>query len=890
MDAPRFPQTPDTGDSPLVPSTGRTGTEMPDSPEPHGQEAPSVHAASSPEAAALAELENMLQDIRQELPQSPSLPRPQTTAQPPDQPQPSPDLLAELKSVLADIQHELPPTRTRPLASSPPSATRPSLPQTTRNQDSVREPSSQDVSSTLRELGNILTELTGRQPDQTEPAAPTAFVPRHDTVAALQSDPRRRARAASGGPANPAPFSALEPEEPSARSWGNGHPRPPRSGVLPPVFPGPDPLSGEQLLLPPDLLDFEPGEQASGIPPDVPPVPELMELPPEISWDSLWGERLTEDRAIPLPDNVSLRSFIPPEDLENPTESLGTPADLVPEGTEDLPFVDMPQVQPAPIPPASALAAPVPNASLRAPSAVAPTGRQRAERKEARDQARKERHERQAEHATARASRGPDIAPPARRTEKHAEDQAALDSLAELRKLLSGIAPPPSSRPVAGGRAAPGPGKGLPQTPASPWRQLARRPAPVPAAHAAASEARLSRRTATPPSGPPIRQGTAPAWPSARASAPFSPEPADISSLLPLPDLAEQTERAAPPAGPALTGPVQPLNQAFHARQQAEPENDAPSVLLPLPGGERDQTAAESAASPGDALPDAAQNSPDISQDRPLAAVPTPVRAADPALPPEPAGSSPAAPAPASASPRANAPDTPDAGLASQPEPEAAAPGDSASHPAEPEKSPGWLGRLGRQLRRVFHRTAPDEGNGRKADALPPLPPTDNATAAPLPDGAETAAPAPGGLMQRLRDMEAEHRERLRVLSERPRGPVYPSAEARRHLLQFSLAASEPGPARRSRLTDESFARVAGSGPINLLRDKPTAWERLFRSLRARLSAGWRAAPRDKAFRGNLRKTAGSVAFLAVLGSALYAATHREQLDQTVQFLLNLLP
>ncbi len=116
-------------------------------------------------------------------------------------------------------------------------------------------------------------------------------------------------------------------------------------------------------------------------------------------------------------------------------------------------------------------------------------------------------------------------------------------------------------------------------------------------------------------------------------------------------------------------------------------------------------------------------------------------------------------------------------------------------------------------------------------------------------DSAANAALEPSGLLQRLRNMEAEHRARLLQLTDRPRGPVYPSWEARRHLLDISLVDKDPTPG-----TEKKWE---SAGILHVLRDDARS---------ASTPGGW--------------KTLIGVALLtAAVGALLYIAVNPAYLD-----------
>lgn len=891
---------PDARTSPLAPVDERKGSEFSPTPGmPNSSDARSDSSAP-PEADTLAELENLLHDIRQELP-------------PPLPPQTEPDTLAELTSVLEDIRQESPAAKFSIAADAAPPP--PNVPQ--------GGSFSQDMSSTLQELTSILTELTGTNPvGGPSPAAPAPLNPSVPSSPPPPGNPSvvSPRRAASGDAATPndstlfpiGPAGPSDPAVPPARPWGNNRPRPPRHGVNTPAFTGRNPLGDEHLLLPPDVLDFIPESDTSDATPewDVPSVPVAMDLPPEISWDSLWEDKPTEGATSALPDDMPLRSFIPPEDLlDTEDRENGLPADMPPPQTtpvfppagQPVPDVESHPAETArtamaPRTPAqaSALSHPADAAITTAKAAAIPSAvaRERIERREAREQARKERRQRQLDTA-AHAAPQPLETPAARQSVKQAsrqpEDQTAMDTLSELRKLLSTIAVPPSGS--AGGNGSSG--KPDVKPPVSPWRQPVRGPLPLPRRPRSSAEPSEQRRRETPEAnaGPLAsrdvwrapRPAAGSAKPSDRTASPIFPIPDDAALLFPPKDLDTPPQPASSPLLD-LTGIAQAMNLEFHAARNPDPASDIFPILLPVPDAE--DRPEPLPASPEDAAPvaPAALSAPAVeiapsfpSNNAEDASETTTMTTAEAAkiLPPD-----------AADAPSAALPETPPAKPEAVPEGE---PVDAAIPPTpatEQELPPGWLNRLGQRLRRVFRPFPPD---GHPKTNRPPLRVrTDDLnvtlsadTVLPPVEPSE-AAPAPVGLMQRLREMEAEHRQRLRALSERPRGPVYPSAEARSHLLRYSLAADEPAPARRRRLTDDDFSGVPGTGPIHVLRDKPTAWERFFRALRAKMG--------NESFRQGVRTAAFYTAVLAALGGALYASSHPEQVEQAVHSLLRMLP
>lgn len=106
--------------------------------------------------------------------------------------------------------------------------------------------------------------------------------------------------------------------------------------------------------------------------------------------------------------------------------------------------------------------------------------------------------------------------------------------------------------------------------------------------------------------------------------------------------------------------------------------------------------------------------------------------------------------------------------------------------------------------------------------------------------------------------MEAEHRARLLRLTDRPRGPVYPSREARRHLLDISLVDEEPSPTMEKE-------REPGA-PLHVLRDD------------ARSASG----------SGDWKMLVGVAVLTAVAGALLYAAMNPAQLDLGLELLRGL--
>lgn len=235
---------------------------------------------------------------------------------------------------------------------------------------------------------------------------------------------------------------------------------------------------------------------------------------------------------------------------------------------------------------------------------------------------------------------------------------------------------------------------------------------------------------------------------------------------------------------------------------------------------------------------------------------------------------------------------TDQADLPSSPAGTAAAPlqpdtGAPATTPETPPAPRTWLGRLATRLKRAFRPTPSPAKTTPRESVLQPTPSTPAASTAPPPRDAIPPATGngneSGGLIRRLREMEAEHRARLQALTERPRDQVYPSWEARRNLLNISLAAATPEPARRPAPvpTDQGEAGGENTEALHVLLDRPSLLQRLSKALHSR----WN----DASFRDGLRSVVGVAALTAVVGALLYTAMNPDRLDQVLESLRGLL-
>ena len=547
-----------------------------------------------------------------------------------------------------------------------------------------------------------------------------------------------------------------------------------------------------------------PVEKPHAEPPDVPisivpaPVPPASSGQPGVVLPRL---KIADDTLLPLPD-VDIAPFIPDQPVVPPSTGI----ENIPTDTQRTAVARKTPYFPSPSPPT----------------------KDRAHSRPARPHP--------ARTAPLEATRPGHVAPgrntrPTVSARSVSPEADALHTLAELRRLLSELAVPESRNGQAASpvedrdRARPAPARRPPVSSSSPAARgttVPERPAPPPAQRFArlAGIPLVDPDPPAPASRAVIRDLSVP--PRSR-SMPVKDEPfpADTRGEAPRPGVATASRTAEPEPSRAPGWPTRLA--ARLKRLLRRPPRRAESISAaetPIPAPHQEHPARQA-----DARPSRERAAP-----QPTVAKPVPV----PAFSEAPSASAPPRPETqaVTAFPGRTPASVPDA-------PSVPAPPkiDASSPDLAPRAS--WPARLLARLKR-----------GR---AAPPLvsdvpPPVDNAD----------DAPRSGGLLQRLQNMEAEHRARLLRLTDRPRGPVYPSREARRHLLDISLVDEEPSP-------NMEKEREPGA-PLHVLRDNARS---------ASGSGGW-------------KMLVGVAVLTAVAGALLYAAMNPAQLDLGLELLRGL--
>lgn len=547
-----------------------------------------------------------------------------------------------------------------------------------------------------------------------------------------------------------------------------------------------------------------PVEKPHAEPPDVPisivpaPVPPASSGQPGVVLPRL---KIADDTLLPLPD-VDIAPFIPDQPVVPPSTGI----ENIPTDTQRTAVARKTPYFPSPSPPT----------------------KDRAHSRPARPHP--------ARTAPLEATRPGRVAPgrntrPTVSARSVSPEADALHTLAELRRLLSELAVPESRNGQAASpvedrdRARPAPARRPPVSSSSPAARgttVPERPAPPPAQRFArlAGIPLVDPDPPAPASRAVIRDLSVP--PRSR-SMPVKDEPfpADTRGEAPRPGVATASRTAEPEPSRAPGWPTRLA--ARLKRLLRRPPRRAESISAaetPIPAPHQEHPARQA-----DARPSRERAAP-----QPTVAKPVPV----PAFSEAPSASAPPRPETqaVTAFPGRTPASVPDA-------PSVPAPPkiDASSPDLAPRAS--WPARLLARLKR-----------GR---AAPPLvsdvpPPVDNAD----------DAPRSGGLLQRLQNMEAEHRARLLRLTDRPRGPVYPSREARRHLLDISLVDEEPSP-------NMEKEREPGA-PLHVLRDNARS---------ASGSGGW-------------KMLVGVAVLTAVAGALLYAAMNPAQLDLGLELLRGL--
>ncbi len=587
-----------------------------------------------------------------------------------------------------------------------------------------------------------------------------------------------------------------------------------------------------------------PVEKPHAEPPDVPisivpaPIPPASSGQPGVVLPRL---KIADDTLLPLPD-VDIAPFIPDQPVVPPSTGI----ENIPTDTQRTAVVRKTPYFPSPSPPTKDRAHSRPARPAVPP--VSPRPRPHPART-----------------APLEATRPGRVAPgrntrPTVSARSVTPEADALHTLAELRRLLSELAVPESRNGQAASpvedrdRARPAPARRPPVSSSSPAARgttVPERPAPPPAQRFArlAGIPLVDPDPPAPASRAVIRDLSVP--PRSR-SMPVKDEPfpADTRGEAPRPGVATASRTTEPEPSRAPGWPTRLA--ARLKRLLRRPPRRAESISAaetPIPAPHQEHPARQA-----DARPSRERAAP-----QPAVAKPVPV----PAFSEAPSASAPPRPEtqavtafpgrttaasrsgaesfrPESAPQPVSGTDVPGRTPASVPDaPSVPAPPkiDASSPDLAPRAS--WPARLLARLKR-----------GR---AAPPLvsdvpPPVDNAD----------DAPRSGGLLQRLQNMEAEHRARLLRLTDRPRGPVYPSREARRHLLDISLVDEEPSP-------NMEKEREPGA-PLHVLRDD------------ARSASG----------SGDWKMLVGVAVLTAVAGALLYAAMNPAQLDLGLELLRGL--
>lgn len=589
-----------------------------------------------------------------------------------------------------------------------------------------------------------------------------------------------------------------------------------------------------------------PGEDGALLPlPDLDAIPPALEENPEPSgpsWDILWAAKpAREAQETPEPEEEErpFVSFIPPEDEEGPS-----PFDALFPATDSGGDTS-----------ASAGGLPTPEAVEAAPARSVDT---RAEELPLETTTGAE----PARAATRSSSQPDDAAIPAPGASRQTTSGTESDGNSKRRPHpATATIPAPTAAIPRPGPLFPTPGDEATRRTLTELRRLLaemalkgdglHRPvsrAAVKAPSAASGHSRVRRSPAVSaplPAPRPIRRGDGQP----------TPLPTPISPAAP-------TAKPVQTPSSATTPPPEPSAPAAPARPMS-PEKPAPAPSVPSPAGpEGPARAPETTPGP-------------VTDETPSAAsVDSPANAS----------ASGAAPDAVTAAPHAPPRSAPTSGTAPLAEPEAEAAPAPEKVTAAVKTPSSRLSRLAARLKRILRpqRSLPNPAPEISPTPAASVPAAGGSSPAPTTLPAEEADDA-GGLIRRLRDMEAEHRARLRALTERPRGAIYPSREARRKLLNISLATDIPEtpPRLAPSMPQPDPDGVESAETLRVLLDRPSVWRRLSAALRGRLADRLQ----DGAFRGGLRAVGGVLVLSAVVGALLYVALHPDQLDKILRVL-----